>query len=103
MAHFEFDGGEGEDFTLTTICQVHHWHAHHYDHETTVLSGSGLLELLGETTRILKAGDTFLVPAHTTHRVKALEVPFRFQCRFLHRDFEGRVVPTYVGNVESYT
>ncbi len=103
MAHFEHETGEGEDITLTQVCQVHTWHAHHYDHDTTVLSGVGELTLTGEVPRILLAGETFRVPAHTRHRVKALEVPFRFQCIFLHRDRDGNVVPTYVGNVEACT
>ena len=103
MPHFEHEAGEGEDFTLEFVCQVHHWHAHHYDHDTTVLSGVGELRLAGQEPRILRAGETFLVPARMQHQVKALEVPFRFQCTFLHRDFEGNVSPIYMGNVEACT
>ncbi|GIX04023.1 MAG: hypothetical protein KatS3mg113_1029 [Planctomycetaceae bacterium] len=50
------------------------WHQHPHEQGGILLRGQ--LELsIGQETRVVQAGDLFIIPPHTPHRAKALDQP----------------------------
>ncbi len=103
MPHFEHGFGEGEEFDLTEVCQVLRFHQHAYPHDLVVITGVAGVEIEGQSVMAIAAGESVTVPALTRHQVKALAVPLKYQCRFLHRNKSGEVVLVYEGNAEACT
>ena len=61
-------------------------HAHDYEHEVFVVSGSGTV-LLGGAEQPLRAGDVVYVPADHEHQFKASDEGLRFLCLVpMHRN-----------------
>jgi quercetin dioxygenase-like cupin family protein len=97
-------------FTLDSVCQESVGHEHNYDHVTIVISGRIRVkyryvqdgkEIEGES-REFGPGDPVTIKANVRHTIKALAPNTVYLCIFSHRDFEGLVTQTYVGNHEAY-
>lgn len=96
---------------LEKTCQESVGHTHNYDHTTIVIRGR-----LQITYRQLQADGTYAVikteeaaqgsavfiAAETHHTLKALDDNTQYMCVFSHRDFDGLVTQTYVGNAKAY-
>ena len=97
-------------FALEKVCEVNEGHTHNYDHAMIVISGRLRVRYRytvdGQTvegdSREFAQGEIVTVKANVLHEIKALEPNTRYLCVFSHRDFDGLVTQTYVGNQAAY-
>jgi quercetin dioxygenase-like cupin family protein len=95
---------------LGKACESHKGHEHNYDHTTIVIRGRIKVcyeyekdgqTVSGESGEFGPGEDVF-IRAKVRHTIKALEDNTVYMCIFSHRDFDGVVVETYVGNQSAY-
>jgi quercetin dioxygenase-like cupin family protein len=94
-------------FTLESVCQESIGHEHNYDHVTIVISGSIRVKyswtepdgkVVEGESKEFSQGQVVNIKAGVRHTIKALEPNTHYLCVFSHRDFDGLVTQTYVGN-----
>lgn len=88
-------------FSSERKCENSGIHKHNYDHMTMCISG-WVLVTTGDKTKELSPGAYCHVEAGIEHSVKALEDKSMWYCIFSHRDFDGMVSQSYVGNQSAY-
>lgn len=95
---------------LEKTCNVSEGHEHNYDHTTIVVRGrikvtysfmQNGVKVEGESKEF-EAGEAIFIKADVYHTVKALEDNTMYMCVFSHRDFDGLVTQSYVGNQGAY-
>jgi len=93
-------------FDLPEICNVSEGHAHNYDHTTIVISGGIKVSYeYGDKGQIIKGesgeyhqGQAVCIKAGVKHTIKALVNNTKYMCIFSHRDLDGLITQSYVGN-----
>lgn len=93
-------------FDLEKKCQENEQHAHNYDHTTIVVAGGIKVfyeyEDKGETVKgesgEYHQGEAVCIKAGVRHTVKALVDNTKYMCIFSHRDLDGLITQSYVGN-----
>lgn len=97
-------------FILQRVCESFEGHSHNYDHVTMVVHGrirvsyswmDGDKKITGPD-REFGVGEDILIKANVFHTIKALEPNTIYRCVFSHRDFDGLVSQSYVGNDLAY-
>lgn len=93
-------------FALANVCETGEIHKHHYDHTTKVERGRVQVAFFEDGIQVFEGeygeGETFECLAGRVHRIKALTPDTEYRCIFLHRDWDGNVIPDYIGNVHSH-
>jgi quercetin dioxygenase-like cupin family protein len=97
-------------FHLEKVCETNEGHKHNYDHVTLVIRGRIKVQYRYEKdgqvvegeTKEFGPGEHLVVKAEVFHTIKALEPDTVYNCVFSHRDFDGLVTQTYVGNDRAY-
>ena len=96
---------------LEKICNEAVGHTHNYDHTTIVIRGRLLITyrqmqtdgtLIVTKTEEAAQGAAVFIAAELHHTLKALDDNTQYMCVFSHRDFDGLVTQSYVGNVKAY-
>lgn len=96
-------------FVLEKVCHESVGHEHNYDHLTIVVKGRLRVtytytkdgrEVSGSAE--YSAGEDVVIKAHVRHTLKALEDNTVYLCVFSHRDFDGVVSQSFVGNQSAY-
>lgn len=101
--HVSIVGPVGLDrFVLDKTCQTNELQAHNYDHATIVCRGALAAIIDGVQSRRYESGEAIAIAAGKTHILKALEDNTVYVCAFSHRDFDGLVTQTYIGNEAAY-
>lgn len=93
-------------FLLEKVCQANEGHEHNYDHTTLVIRGAIEVhysfmkdgQKIEGTSRRFEQGQYVEIKANVRHTIKALEPNTVYHCIFSHRDFDGLITQTYVGN-----
>lgn len=94
-------------YVLDHVCQESAGHEHNYDHVTIVIAGRirvtySWVEDTGNVvtgeSREFHQGEVIHIKAKVRHTIKALVAPTKYLCVFSHRDFDGLVTESYVGN-----
>jgi quercetin dioxygenase-like cupin family protein len=98
-------------FVLEKTCNESEGHEHNYDHATIVVRGRIRVaysylnregkEVKGETQEFCQ-GEVIEIKAKVRHTIKALDDNTVYLCVFSHRDFDGLVTQSYVGNTAAY-
>lgn len=96
---------------LEKTCQEAVGHSHNYDHTTIVIRGRLQItyrQLQTDGTYVVikteeaAQGSAVFIAAEVHHTLKALDDNTQYMCVFSHRDFDGLVTQTYVGNAAAY-
>ena len=95
---------------LEKTCQENQGHEHNYDHATIVISGKIKIlynyikdgKLINGESKEFSIGEVIHIKANVKHTIKALEDNTMYMCIFSHRDFDGLVTQTYIGNASAY-
>lgn len=97
-------------FHLEKICQANEGHKHNYDHNTIVIRGSLRViykdevdgKIVETESRDYYQGEHIHIAKGKLHTIKALEDDTIYQCIFSHRDWDGQIIQTYIGNRSAY-
>ena len=81
----------------TCVDRIEHEHKT-YDHGTVVISGQIEVTIGDGSPKVFGPGEWVYVPKATKHAVRRVTPSTVYQCVHLHRDFNGIVVESYVGN-----
>lgn len=95
---------------LEKQCESHQGHQHNYDHTTVIIRGRVKVQYRyekdGQTvegeSEEFGQGETIFIRKNVFHTIIALEDNTLYFCVFSHRDFDGIVTETYVGNQRAY-
>lgn len=77
-------------------------HEHTFPHTSFVISGSIEVKLDDNLPETYTSPSAFAIPAGVRHEIIALEDNTVCWCVFPHRDGDGSILDSYVGNLEAY-
>lgn len=77
------------------------FHAHDFPHATLIIAGEFDVTVGDAQPRRMLAGETVAVPAHAEHTLIARRDGSQYVCCWPHRNWQGEIVDTYVGNITS--
>lgn len=97
-------------FVLEKTCNINEGHKHNYDHNTIVIRGSLRVtykdeidgKVIESESRDFYQGEHVHIAKGRYHSIKALEDNTIYQCIFSHRDWDGNIIQSYIGNVQAY-